>query len=178
MYSWKHLLIQCICLIPIVGIKTDSGAMYCLIISNKVVQCLCPPLHEQGCSLAAPKHVALYSPLFICPSLKSHFNQLKSHYLLATTPFTSNIGILVTASVRQCVPDPGSVKWLPCLLSWRLWPSSFPQLGFIQPYWLSNIDCPGWEGASQRYVTGSTYKHQRAFYSREGDRSTTTDTDE
>lgn len=131
-----------------------------IISNNKVVQCLCPPLHEQGFSLAAPKHVVLYSPLFICPSLKSHLNQLKSHYLLATIPFTANNRILVTAGVRQCVPDPGSVKWLPRLLSRRLWPSSFPQLGFIQPYWLSNIDCRGWEGATQPYVTVSTYKHQ------------------
>lgn len=52
-----------------------------------------------------------------------------------------------------------SVKWLPRLLSLRFWPSSFLLPGFIQPYWLSNIDCPGWEGATRRYVTGSTYKH-------------------
>lgn len=32
-------------------------------------------------------------------------------------------------------------------------PPPLRRLGFIPPYWLSNIDCRGWEGATRCYVT-------------------------
>lgn len=54
-------------------------------------------------------------------------------------------------------------KMASLLPSPSVWTSSFPPPGFIRPYWLSNIDWPGWEGATRRYVTGSTYKQQSAL---------------
>lgn len=61
-------------------------------------------------------------------------------------------------------------KMASLLSSPRVWTSSFPLPGFIRPYWLSNIACPGWEGATLRYVIGSTYKQQPALNSGDGPR--------